>query len=108
MRPIRLFFLLTLCLAGTGAQAGGEQATLLFENHSTHDVKVVAPGRAIILPAGGPSQTITFAPEDTLGVQLNIWWRDNPRELCRLFTPWSRRVQIAGRQTIVCLSDDPE
>ncbi|MCW8904642.1 hypothetical protein [Sedimenticola sp.] len=98
--------LLTALLVGAGPALSGEQQELLFENDSAHDIKVVGPGRAFILTAGAPAERVTFEADDSLGVQLNIWWKHNPRELCQLFTPWSRRVRIAGRQTIVCMSGD--
>lgn len=106
MRNLPGILLLTLCLAASGAAVSGEQQVLLFENASAHDVKVVGPGRAFILKAGAPAEQVTFDTDDSLGVQLNIWWKNNPRELCQLFTPWSRRVRIAGRHTIVCMSGD--
>lgn len=104
MRKLPVMLLLTMLFSGPALT--GEQQTLLFENSSAHDVKVVGPGRAFLLKAGAPAERVTFETDDSLGVQLNIWWKHNPRELCQLFTPWSRRVRIAGRQSIVCMSGD--
>lgn len=107
MRHLPIILILTLSLAGAGSTQAMEQPWLLFENVSAHDVKVVGPARAFIIKAGAPAERVTFEADDGLGVDLNIWWKNNPRELCQISTPWSRRVRIAGRQTIVCLSNDP-
>jgi hypothetical protein len=108
VRHLPIIFILTLSLAVAGTALAAEQAGLLFENDSAHDVKVVGPGRAFIIKAGAPPKQVTFETDGSLGVDLNIWWTNNPRELCQLFTPWSRRVRIAGRHSIVCLSNDPK
>ncbi len=84
--------------------SAADMGTLLIENRSGHVIKLVAPGKALILPKGSAAKTFTFEQEDALGVHLNIWWKHNPLELCRLFTPWSRRVLISGKQSIKCLS----
>ncbi len=85
--------------------AAAEQESLFFENDSANDIKVVAPGIAFILPAGA-KKSQAIETKESLGVQLNIWWKKEPLQLCRLFTPWSRRVLISGKHTIVCRSKD--
>lgn len=95
---------LLLILIYSNANAIGGIETLLIENRSAYDIKLVAPGKAVIVSHGVPATTHQFDRSDPLGVQLNIWWKHNPRELCRLFTPWSRRVLITGKHTIACLS----
>ncbi len=81
-----------------------EAPTLLFENASDHDIKVVAPGIAFILPAGSNPIIITQEGSNQRDVQLNIWWKHNPLELCQILTPWSRQVIVNGKNTIICRS----
>ncbi len=93
---------------GVMQPAAAESVTLDFVNESAYAAKVVAPGRAIILPAGATENQVLYQSDDPLGVKLNIWWKHNPLELCQLFTPWSRRVRITGKHHIDCLSSKAE
>jgi len=93
-----------ILISTTKMVVAANQGTLNIENRSSHSIKLVAPGKALILPKESAAKTHTFEQEDPLGVHLNIWWKHNPREFCRLFTPWSRSVLISGTHTIKCLS----
>lgn len=92
-----------LLLIGHGA-AAAEGRVLLFENDSAHDIKIVAPGITLILPAGVAEKVLSSDGNDSMAVHLNIWWKKDPLQLCQLDTPWSRRVLISGKQSIDCRS----
>ncbi|TVT53506.1 MAG: hypothetical protein FHK82_11770 [Sedimenticola thiotaurini] len=95
--------LLLLTLHGTAA---AERGVLLFENDSAHAIKIVAPGITLILPAGSKEKAISTANNDSVGVHLNIWWKNDPLQLCQIYTPWSRHVLVSGKQAIVCRSNN--
>ena len=101
--PFRLTVLCLLALL-PGLLAAADLGQLLLENRSAATVKVVAPGGGWILPPGAEAQPVELPIEDPRGVQLNIWWKHNPRELCLLQTVWSRHVLITGKQHIACMS----
>ncbi|MCP3668938.1 MAG: hypothetical protein GY814_00565 [Gammaproteobacteria bacterium] len=96
--------ILTVLIIYSQTVIATDQGTLLFENQSAHDIKVVAPGIGFILPAGESIKKVSLQSNNALGVNLNIWWKQNPRELCQLFTPWSRKVLITGKRSLACLS----
>ncbi len=80
------------------------EGTLRVDNQSAYKIKVVGEGGAARLePKSGPS-AISFSGEHDVGLHLNIWWVKNPRELCRIFTPFDRLVIVSGRSTIMCRS----
>ena len=101
---MRQLILILLLLTLPSFSSAVEQATLLIENRSAQDVKLVAPGKAMIIKTGSDAVKITFEATDPLGVQLNIWWKRDPLQLCQLFTPWDRKVLITGKSNIACLS----
>jgi len=102
---IRSTLVIAVLLMAEHGPATAEQESLFFENNSSHDIKVVAPGIAFILPAGSKKMQ-TIETEEYLGVKLNLWWKKDPLQFCQLFTPWSRLVLISGKHTIVCRSKD--
>jgi hypothetical protein len=78
--------------------------TITFDNQSKHKIKVVAPGgSAVIEPGSGPVD-VSFKNEGAIGVDINMWWVSNPRQLCQIFTPWQRLVVVSGKSIINCRS----
>jgi len=78
--------------------------TITFDNQSSHKVKLVAPGGSAVLePASGPVD-VSFENDGEIGVDINMWWVSNPRQLCQIFTPWQRLVVISGKKHIRCRS----
>ncbi|MBC8269189.1 MAG: hypothetical protein H8E36_10610 [Rhodospirillaceae bacterium] len=78
--------------------------TITFDNQSKNKIKLVAPGGSAVLePDSGPV-TVSFKNEDSIGVDINIWWVSNPRQLCQIFTPWQRLVVVSGKRDIRCRS----
>lgn len=104
-----IFILAAVCffIPYSAYAATTDTEVLIFENTSAHDIKVVAPEIGFIL-AAGDKKKITQQKDKTPDVKLNIWWKHNPLELCQILTPWSRRVLIDGKITIICRSKNLE
>jgi hypothetical protein len=95
--------MLIIVVAGTRVQADG---VITVDNQSAHSVKAVAPGgSAIIEPASEPAE-ISFESSEPVGLTLQIWWIDLPREICRIFVPWDGTVVVTWRSALHCLSHD--
>ncbi len=78
--------------------------TITFDNQSKHKIKLVAPGGSAVIEANSGPVAVNFENEDTIGVDINIWWVSNPRQLCQVFAPWQRLVVISGKRDIRCRS----
>ena len=93
---------LLTCLAAAPASAG----VITFDNQSDKKVKLAAPGGGAVLDPGSGPRDVSFDGQDAVGLDVNIWWVANPRELCQIYTPFDRIVVISGKTTIRCRSRD--
>jgi hypothetical protein len=79
---------------------------ITVENRSARAIKAVAPGGSAVVEPGAAPVRIEFSDSENVGVTLQVWWTALPRQLCRIFVPWTRTAVITGDQTITCLSHD--
>ncbi|MBK8211034.1 MAG: hypothetical protein IPK78_14845 [Rhodospirillales bacterium] len=93
---------LLLLLGAVSAAAG----VITVENRSARTIKAVAPGGSAVVEPGAAPVPIDFPNSDSVGVSLQVWWTALPRQLCRIFVPWTRTAVITGDQAITCLSHD--
>lgn len=89
-----------LIAAALPAAAGG---LLVVENKSDHDIKVAAPGGRGSVPKGAEPVEIQF-DTDKPSVEVKVWFKSNPRQLCVIFTPFERRLVVSGKREILCLT----
>ena len=83
------------------AHAGG---VITLENQSTRSIKAVAAGGSAVVEAGAAPVRLPVDSAEPVGVTVQVWWIDAPRELCRIFAPWDRTVVVTGERVINCRS----
>ena len=88
--------------AWTSAAVAGEIA---IDNRSQHPIKAVARGGRATLDAESGPTAVTFDNDADIGIDLKVWWTDEPRQLCQTFVPWQRTVIVSGSRTIRCRSE---
>ena len=83
------------------ASAGG---VITVDNQSTRSIKAVAAGGSAVVEAGAAPARVVVDSAEPVGVTVQVWWIDAPRELCRIFAPWDRTVVVTGERVINCRS----
>ncbi len=72
------------------------------ENKTSKQLKVSSVGGRAYVDAHSV-KTVSF-DNDEEEVTIALWWVENARQLCQVFTPWDRTIIVTGKSTIQCLS----
>ncbi|MGB0682248.1 MAG: hypothetical protein ACPGOV_06050 [Magnetovibrionaceae bacterium] len=103
----QLFFLclvgLLISLPPLDARAEGR---LVIENKTEHKLRIAGPGGKGRMDSGVEPMDVFFDTKDE-AIEVKIWFADDPRQLCIVYTPFERKVVVSGKTIIGCLSRNP-
>ena len=77
------------------AHAGG---VITLETSRRDRFKASPPACSAVVEAGAAPVRLPVDSAEPVGVTVQVWWIDAPRELCRIFAPWTGRWSSTGEQ----------
>lgn len=103
MRAALLLFSLIGILMSLPSGDVRAEGRLLIENKTEHDLRIAGPGGKGRMKAGDEPLEIFFDTTDD-AIEVKVWFADDPRQLCIMYTPFNRKVVVSGKSIIGCLT----